>query len=565
MFGIEGKISRAIGVLLLTIGVIAPLGASGGAPISTEQKNAAQRITLERLRGHIRFLASDLLEGRAPATRGDQFAEAYIQSQLEALGIRPGAPGGGWIQKVPLVVIKPSFPAPAQFRSERGTAKGAPGDNFVAASGVQTPEARIEDAEIVFVGYGIVAPEFQWDDYKDVDLKGKVLLMMNNDPETDPNLFAGKRRLWYGRSDYKYLMAAKKGAAGAILIHTTPSAAYGWQVVQTTYSGERYYLPDDGSPRVLIRAWATEELSKSIVALGGKNLDQLRASAETRAFRPVPLGVRMSFALTNTIVQRESGNVIGVIPGSDPKRSTEAVIYTAHHDHFGTKVGVKPGDDAIYNGALDNASGVAALVSIAGAFADLKTPPRRSVYFAFVTAEEQELLGSAYLVQHPPVPAGRVAAHINIDVLGWYGKTRDIEMIGLGKSSIDRDVAALVEMQGRRALPDQFPDRGFFYRADGFNFARIGVPTVWPRRGIDVIGKPEGFGRQQVDAYLKNDYHQPSDELRDSFDFSGAVEDVKLMFYLGCRVANADAMPQWKKGDEFEAARKKALADAAER
>ena len=555
---------NAVGAVVLIL-ASATLAAAEAPRVTPQQENAAKEITPELLRAHIRFLASDLLEGRGPATRGDQLGEAYIQSQLEALGIQPGAPGGGWIQKVPLVGIQPSFPGPAVFRSEHGTAQGIPGENFVASSGVQKPEARIQDAEIVFVGYGIVAPEYQWDDYKGADLSGKVLLMMNNDPESDPNLFAGKTRLWYGRWDYKYMMAAKNGAVGAIIIHTTPSAGYGWQVVQTSWSGELFQLPDDGSPRVQIKAWATEQLSKSIAELGGKDLDRLRAAAETREFRPVPLGVKMSFALTNTIAQKESGNVIGVIPGSDPKRSKEAVIYTAHHDHFGVKVGIKPGADAIYNGALDNASGVSAVLSIASAFADLEKPPRRSVYFALVTAEEQGLLGSEYLARHPPVPAGRIAANINIDVINWFGKTHDISSIGFGKSSIDREVMALAHMQGRRVESDQFPDRGTFYRSDQFNFARIGVPAAYLKTGIDVIGKPPGFGRQQIEAYEKNDYHQPTDEFRESWDFAGAVQDVRLAFLLGCRLADADAMPQWKAGDEFEPARKKAIAEAAGR
>jgi hypothetical protein len=533
--------------------------------VTPEQKAAAQEITVERIRAHIRFLASDLLEGRGPATRGDQLAEAYLQSEMEAMGIKPGAPGGGWIQKVPLVGIKPTFGGPARFHSALGTATGIPGDNFVAASGVQKPEAKVEDAEIVFVGYGIVAPEYKWDDYKDADLKGKVLLMMNNDPEgsaAEPNLFAGKTRLWYGRWDYKYLMAAKKGAVGAIIIHTSPSAGYGWQVVQTSWAGEKFELPDDGAPRVQIKMWATEELSRKLAELGGKNLDQLRASAESRSFRPVPLGVKVSLALANTIAEKTSGNVVGVIAGGDPKRSGEAVIYTAHHDHLGIKVGAKAGDDVIYNGALDNASGVSAILSVARAFASLKTPPARSVYFAFVAGEEQGLLGSEYLAMHPPVPAGRIAANVNIDGIGWYGKTRDLAIVGLGRSSLDAEVKAIAAMQGRRVDGDQFPDRGTFYRSDQFNFARIGVPAAYLKKGTDVIGKPEGFGRQQEVDYEKKDYHQPSDEFRENWDFAGAVEDVQLAFYLGCRVANGDALPEWTKGDEFEGARKKALAEA---
>ena len=552
-------------VFLSTLAAGSPSPPASDAP-TAQARRAASRITEEVLRAHTKFLASDLLEGRGPATRGDRLAEAYIQSQLEAMGYRPGAPGGGWIQKVPLLGIRASFPGPAVFRSERGLVKGEPGENFVAFSGLQKPEARIEDAEIVFVGYGIVAPEYRWDDYKDADLSGKVLLMMNNDPENDPSLFAGKTRLWYGRWDYKYLMAAKKGAAGAILIHTTPSAGYPWQVVKNSWSGENFELPDDGSPRVRIKMWGAEDLCRRIAELGGQDLDSLRASAESRSFRPVPLGVRMSFALTNTIEPKESGNVVGVIPGSGSKLSGEAVVYTAHHDHFGVKP--KPGagsEDSIYNGAIDNASGVASILSVALAFADLPRPSRRSVYFAFVAAEEQGLLGSQYLALHPPVPVGKIAADINMDEANWFGRTRDISLIGLGKSSLDRDVMAVAKTQGRTVKPDEFPDRGRFYRSDQFNFAKAGVPAAYLKFGTDVIGKPAGWGREQVEAYEKNTYHQPSDEYRDSLDFSGAVEDARLAFLLGLRVANSDAMPAWTPADEFEAARKKALAEVEPR
>ena len=538
----------------------APLAAAPAGE-SPEVRQAAGKITEEVIRAHTKFLASDLLEGRGPATRGDLLAEAYVQSQMEAMGLQPGAPGGGWIQRVPLVGLKASFSGPALFRSERGSAEGVPGDTLVAFSGVQKPAAKIEDAEIVFVGYGIVAPEYRWDDYKGADLSGKVLLMMNNDPENDPSLFAGKTRLWYGRWDYKYLMAAKKGAAGAILIHTTSSAGYPWHVVKNSWAGENFDLPDDGSPRVQIRMWATEELSRAVAKLGGKDLDALRASAESRSFRPVPLGVKFSFALANAIVRKESGNVVGKIPGGDPKLSGEAVVYTAHHDHFGIKAGPRPEDDAIYNGAIDNASGVASILSVARAFADLRQPPRRTVYFAFVAGEEQGLLGSQYFAAHPPVPAGRIAANINIDEANWFGKTRDISLIGLGKSSLDADVIAVANTQGRVVEPDQFPDRGRFYRSDQFNFAKAGVPAAYLKFGTDVVGKPAGWGKEQVEAYEKNTYHQPSDEYRDSLDFAGAVEDARLAFLLGCRVADADALPVWKKGDEFETARIKALAE----
>jgi Zn-dependent M28 family amino/carboxypeptidase len=547
---------------VVSLVICMPMVLSGSeAAVAPRERAAAEKITPELIRSHIRFLASDLLEGRGPATRGDQLAEEYIATELEAMGFKPGAPGGGWVQKVPLVGIVPKVPDTMTVGAASQSATFRYRNDFMAFSGVQKEQAEIANAEIVFVGYGIVAPEYQWDDYKDADLRGKVLLMMNNDPEDDPKLFAGKTRLWYGRWDYKYMMAAKKGAAGAIIIHTTHSAGYPWQVVQTSWSGEQFELPDDGSPRVQIKMWATEDASKKIAALGGQDLDRLRAAAERRDFRPVPLGVRLSLVLTNTLATKQSGNVVGKLPGSDPKLSGEAVIYTAHHDHFGVKVGAKPGADAIYNGALDNASGVAAILSVARAFADLPKPPRRTVYFALVAGEEQGLLGSEYLAKHPPVAPGAIAANINIDGINWFGKTHDLSLVGMGKSSIDNDVVALAKMQGRTVFPDQFPDRGTFYRSDQFNFAKIGVPAAYLKTGTDVIGKPSGWGREQIEGFERNDYHQPSDELRDSWDFSGAVEDTRLAFYLGVRVANAAAMPVWNRGDEFEAARKKSVED----
>src|SRR4029453_8513578 len=420
--------------------------------------------------------------------------------------------------------------------------------DYVASSGSQKPESRIDGAEIVFVGYGIEAPEYQWNDYKDVDVKGKVLLMMNNDPEGDPKLFAGKTRLWYGRWDYKYMMAARKGAIGALIIHTQPSAGYPWQVVQTSWSREGCELPYDGEPRVEVRGWLSEDASKKIASLGGQDLGRLRQAAQKRDFRPVPLGVELSVRFENLVQTKDSANVIGKLRGSDPKLSGEAVVYTAHQHPRRTKMDAKPGEDAIYNGALDNASGVAAMLAIARAFAALPKAPRRSVYFASVTAEEQGLLGSEYLAKHPPLPPGEIAANINIDGVSIFGRTKDLTMIGLGKSSLDPIVISLARMQGRTVKPDQFPDRGFFYRSDQFNLARVGVPAAYFDGGTEVIGKPAGWGEGKIDEWENKDYHQPSDELTTEWDLSGAVEDVRLDFWLGVKVANADRMPEWNKG-----------------
>jgi hypothetical protein len=555
---------NALALLLLLPSSLAAAATPPAATLTPAEKSAAAAITEDVIRGHVRFLSSDLLEGRAPASRGDVLAQQYIQAQMESLGLEPGAPGGGWIQKVPLIGITGRIPEKLSVAKGGQALDFKNSDDFVAFSGTQKPESRIDKAEIVFVGYGIVAPEYQWDDYKDVDVKGKVLLMMNNDPEDDPKLFGGKTRLWYGRWDYKYMIAAQKGAVGAFIIHTEPSAGYKWQVVQSSWSRERFELPYEGEPRVEVKGWFTEDASKKIASLGGQDLDRLRQAALKRDFRPVPLGVETSMRIENVVQTKESGNVIGKLPGSDPRLAAEAVVYTAHHDHLGMKSDTKPGEDAIYNGALDNASGVAAMLAIARAFTELPKAPRRSVYFASVTAEEQGLLGSEYLAKHPPLPPGRIAANINIDGVNIFGRTRDMTMVGYGKSSLDPVIVALAKMQGRVVKPDQFPDRGFFYRSDQFNLAKVGVPAAYFDSGTDVIGKPAGWGTKKIEEWEDRDYHQPSDELSSEWDLSGAVEDVRLDFWLGTKVAGAERMPEWNKGDEFEAARKKALAEARE-
>ena len=430
-------------------------------------------------------------------------------------------------------------------------------DDFIALSGHQEKTSTIDNAELVFVGYGITAPEYQWDDLKGVDLKGKVLVVMNNDPEDDPAIFAGHARLYYGRWDYKYEQARKLGAAGCFVIHTTASAGYPWQVVQTSWTGEQFDLPASGPSQLQVKGWFTEEATRKLFALTGKDLDALRALANTRKFAPVPLGVKVSTSFTNVVARKVSGNVLGLLRGSDPVLKNELVIYTAHHDHLGKKEGGAAGEDAIYNGAVDNASGVAAMLVIARAMSSMPRAPKRSVLFAAVAAEEQGLLGSQFLVEHPPVPPARMAANINIDGLNLWGRTRDVSVIGLGKSSLDAIIVELAKQQGRTVKPDALSDRGFFYRSDQFNFAKQGVPSAYFSSGQDFIGRPENWGREQREKWEATHYHQPSDELRDSWDLSGAVEDVRLSLELGLTVANGATMPTWTKGDEFEAARKK--------
>jgi Zn-dependent M28 family amino/carboxypeptidase len=556
------KAHRHAAVLVLVLASSAHAQAARPVTLTAAEKTAAAQITPALLRAHVRFLADDLLEGRGPASRGDTLAQRYIASQMESLGLEGGAPGGGWLQPVDVIGITSRAPEVVTFRKGSSTVDLKPFEDVITFSPLETASPKIDAAEVVFVGYGIVAPEYGWDDYKDADLKGKVLLMMNNDPEDDPALFAGRTRLWYGRWDYKYDQAARHGAAGAIIIHTVPSAGYKWQVLQTSWSGEQFSLPS-GGPEVTVKGWATEDASRRLAALGGHDLDALRAAAQKKDFRPVPLGVTWSIALANEVTRKQTANVIGRLPGSDPALAPQAVLYTAHHDHLGMREGAPAGEDAIYNGALDNASGISAMLAVAKAMAALPQRPRRSVLFAAVAAEEQGLLGSKYLAAHPPIPAGRIAANINIDGMSIWGRTRDLTMIGLGKSDLDDWIHGIAAVQGRTVVPDQFPDRGFFYRSDQFSLARIGVPAAYFDAGTDVIGKPGGWGKEQQEAFEAKDYHQVSDELRPEWDFSGAVEDAQLLFYLGVKVANATALPAWRPGDEFEAARKKALADAA--
>ncbi len=528
--------------------------------ITAAEKQAAREINENRLRGHIKFLSDDLLEGRAPATRGSELAMKYIASQFEEIGLEPGGPNGSWFQPFDIVGITSRVPEKMVLHRGSKSLELKFWDDFIAFSGVQQPVAEVKDAEIVFVGYGIVAPEYNWDDYKDVDVRGKILLMMNNDPAgDDPNFFGGKARLYYGRWDYKYEIAAKKGAAGAIIIHTTPSAGYPFQVVQTSWTGEQFELPYEGGPTVQVKAWTTDAASRRLVALAGKDLDALRQMAETRGFRPVPLGVKMSLRIENRIRKLKTANVLGLLRGSDAELQKEVVVYSAHHDHLG--VGKAAAGDSIYNGALDNASGVAAMLAIAEAFTRLPQRPRRSVLFAAVAAEESGLLGSQYYATHPTFPPGRMAANINIDGMNIWGRTRDVVFIGYGKSDLDAYADAIAKQQGRIVKPDQFPDRGYFYRSDQFNFAKIGVPAVYFDTGVDFIGHDPEWGRKQIEKWEATNYHQPSDEYDPAWDLSGGVEDARLSFFVGVKVANADKMPQWHPGDEFEAARKKALSE----
>lgn len=524
---------------------------------------ASDTINGDFLREKITKFSSDEFAGRGPATEADEMARRYLVEQMQDIGFGPAGPGGTWQQNFDIVGIDAKMPKRWTFKRGGKSLSFKWWDEYIAASGVQAESGSIKNAEVVFVGYGIQAPEYGWDDFKGQDLKGKVLLMLNNDPDWDQNLFAGDTRLYYGRWRYKYESAARQGAAGAIIIHTAPSAGYPFQVVQTSWSGEQFQLPAEDEPRVQVESWLTEESARKLVSFAGNDLDKLIEAAKTKEFTPVPLGVNTSLSFKNTINKSSTANVYGVMRGSDPRYADEYVIYTAHHDHLGVGEPDKSGDK-IYNGAMDNAAGVAQVLAIGKAFQQMAEPPRRSVILLFVAAEEQGLLGSQYYAEHPTVPPGRIAANINFDGGNIFGRTKDVVYIGKGKSSLDEMVEAVARTQDRVVTPDQFPDRGYFYRSDQFSFAKIGVPAVYLDSGTDFIGKPAGWGKEQHADYEEHRYHQPSDEIDASWNFAGMVEDAKMGFLVGVMVANSKQMPAWTPGDEFEAARKEALAKAAE-
>jgi Zn-dependent M28 family amino/carboxypeptidase len=524
---------------------------------SPAERAAASRITAAEISAHIRFLSDDQLEGRKPGQPGDELAIKYLASQLEAMGYQPAGDDGTFLQSVPLIELAAEVPRDVAFSAAGNqlvlhAGNGLEADLVLGAS-AHKERGSVTDAALVFAGYGITAPEYGWDDYRDVDVRGKVVVLMNfNPPFQGPGV-----RLWYGRWDYKYENAARHGAAGALIIHTTQSAGYPWQVVVTSWSTPHQDLPPaPGDKFMEFRGWITEPAAVRLAQLTGKDLDQLRRSAESKDFRAVPLGSTMSFDLPVHLQSIRSANVIGILPGTDETLRREAVLYTAHHDHLGRVQPIPPATDGIYNGALDNASGCATVLAIARAATFAR--PKRSIIVAFVTAEEQGLLGSKWLAEHPPVPANRIAADINLDVVNRWGRTTDLGVLGLGKSTTDDVVKKVAAELGRTVHGDPQPDRGAFYRSDMFSMAHVGVPPVAVKGGPDYVGHPKGWGEEQVLDYERHHYHQPSDEYHGDWDLSGAVQDAQLQLLVGLRLANAPSLPTWTPGDEFEAARKSA-------
>jgi len=520
---------------------------------------AANQIDEASLRGPIRFLADDLLEGRGPGTTADNMTQLYLSTQFESLGYQPAARDSTWVQRVPMVGVTTKCPPILSILHDQQSLELKFFDDYIANCAEPKESISIKDAELVFVGYGIQAPEFQWDDYKGQDVRGKILVMMNNDPENDPDVFAGKRRLYYGRWSYKYEIAAKLGAVGAIIIHTTPSAGYPFTVIQTSWTGEEFELEDTKGPKLSMKSWVTEEAARRIFAQAGLELDRLRDQAQQRDFQPVSLGSRMSIELSSQVRKKETGNVLGVLEGSDEKRKEEYIVLMAHHDHLGLAESRDQNGDNIYNGAIDNASGTATLLSLAKAFASMPVRPRRSIVVAAVGAEEQGLLGSSYLAAHPPISPEKISALINVDGLNHLGRSWDVHLIGAGKSSLDSIVESVAKFQGRVVTPDIFPDRGSYYRSDQCSMAKIGIPGVYLQTGTNIRDKPMGWGKEQLDRWIEVHYHQRSDEYDPKWDLHGAVEDAQLLFYVAWLASDAPTMQNWRPGDEFEQYRKKAF------
>ncbi len=516
---------------------------------------AMQSIRPDSIETHVRFLSHDLLEGRGTGQRGGDIAAEYIAAQFALYGLKPAGDNGSYLQKVPMVGITPG----ADTRFALVAANGPkldlkPLDEYVAYDQTQQPESNI-DAEIVYVGYGIEAPEFNWDDYKGVDVKGKVLLMLVNEPPSDdPKFFTGKALTYYGRWVYKYEEAARKGALGAILIHQTEMASYPWEVVRNSNSGEKSYLKLDGTPRLKAAAWIQLDVARNLLESSGLDLDKMMTDATSRDFKPMPLPMRLSAHMTSKVRPFESNNVIAMLPGADAVLKNEGVMYTAHYDHLGIRPDM-PGDN-IYNGAMDNATGCGILMEIARAYASAAEKPRRSMYFVSVTAEEQGLLGSEYLGKHPPIPAGKISLDLNYDDVRPLGTPEEVEVSGAERTTFYPEVQAMAQAFHFAIRPDARPEAGHYYRSDHFSLARVGIPAFSINEGMKFKGHDEDWGRAQDADFTAHHYHQPSDEYHPGMDYTSDAAMARFGFALGWEAARQTTLIGWKKGDEFEAARR---------
>jgi Zn-dependent M28 family amino/carboxypeptidase len=560
---------KRISLLIALFGLVLSFAGSSSPDFPKPKTAVFPEIDGNAVLQHTKILSSDEFEGRAPGTKGEELTVNYIIDQFKKAGLKAGNTDGSYVQKVPLVGISTDPSVTLTFQKDDESQPLKFKDDFVAWTKRVVDTAELSNSEMVFVGYGVQAPEFDWDDYKGADLKGKTLVVLVGDPpvpdpanptQLDPRVFGGKAMTYYGRWTYKYEMGAKMGAAGVLIVHETEPAGYPFSVVQSKVT-EQFDLvaPDKNMSRVAVEGWITSDQARKMFAMAGKDLATLKKDALNREFRPLPLGVKASIALHNKVRTIDSRNVVGKLEGSDPKLKNEYVIYTAHWDHFG--IGPEINGDKIYHGAVDNATGIGGLIELGRAFARLAEAPKRSIIFLAVTAEEQGLLGSGYYAISPIYPLAKTLAVINMDALNVAGKTKDITVAGLGYSDLDDYARQVAAEQGREIKPDPTPEKGFYFRSDHFPFAMQGVPALASGGGTDYVGKPPGYGMKIQADYITNDYHKPSDKVRPDWDMSGAVLDLQFYWMVGYRVAQADKYPEWKPGAEFKAKREAQLKD----
>ncbi len=556
----------AFSVVTLTLDAAAPKRTGAGAKsvsgIPGNVQKAMDVFSASSLKAHMRYLSSDLLEGRGPGTRGDHLATSYIAAQFEAAGLQPAGDNGTFFQRVPLVGVDTDDAKTTLAFVRPGAQPVALKylDDYVVTNETQMTSTDLE-ADLVFVGHGVVAPEFEWDDYKGLDVRGKVLLMLVDDPPAnaaEPNRFGGKARTYYGRWTYKYDVATKMGAAGVILIHTDQSAGYRWSVVRNSWGRERSYVKvAKGAHALSMASWITKPVAEALMVGAGQNLEALTEAASKRDFKPVALGTKAQATLITAVREIETSNVLAKLPGSDSILKDEAVVYSAHHDHLG--IATPEDGDAIYNGALDNASGSALLIELARVWKASGVKPKRTILFAAVAAEEQGLLGSAYYGANPAIAAGKTALNLNFDSIEQFGRVKNVTIAGAERTTFYPVAQRVTKALGIRIDPDEHPEQGSYYRSDHFSMAKFGIPAFSVNPGSEYVGRSKDWGEKQFKDYNQNRYHQPDDEFDETWDFSQGVQIGQLGFWLGWEAANLATLPTWKAGDEFLAAREKSL------
>ncbi|MFQ5864327.1 MAG: M28 family metallopeptidase [bacterium] len=520
-------------------------------------------VKLQRIRAHLQFLSDDLLEGRAPGSRGSELAAKYIAAQFQAAGLLPAVGDSSYFQNVELLAMTPTA-----FLSMRAAGQAwrlNQGSEFVAWTKIEQDQVSLRNLDVIFMGFGIHAPEYNWNDYSNIDVTGKVLMMFVNEPQTEDSTFFGGRALtYYGRWTYKFDEATRRGAQGVILIHTTPLAGYGWNVVQNSWTGEQLYVKSQVDAKFLkLESWITENVAQEILQTAGLDLDELISQASSLDFKPIPLPVKVTALVRNEIRHIQTPNVIAKLEGHDPKLKEECIIYTSHYDHFGKNESLS--GDNIFNGAFDNASGTAALIEIAQAFKHLTTPPKRTILFAAVTAEEAGLLGSQYYAHHPIFPLAKTAANINIDGVNVWGKTKNIVAMGADRSTISEVVLKVARQMGMEISPDPMPEQGYFYRSDQFSLVKVGVPAVYFDSGLKFVGKPEDWGKKLMEDYIEKRYHTVDDEYDPTWSLEGAVQIATFALRTGLDLANAPTMPEWNEGDQFKRIRQQTIRQHAQK